>query len=102
MKVYVVTHCMDCDNSWASAVFLNKSDAEEWVRNQERDDADYSQGAGYPRSDIGSNDIDEFEIRESSDYTQKDIDGLRTNYGVLKGRGFLPPEGSNYWKVVDK
>lgn len=102
MTVYVVTYIMDCDNQWVSAVFMNKPDAEEWVRNREKDNDEYSVACGSHPSKSSSHEIDEFELRQSPQYSSDDVSGLRINYEkVLKPRGFVPGEDSNYKLVVE-
>lgn len=102
MTVYVVTYIMDCDDQWVSAIFMNKSDAEEWVRNQEKDNDEYKVACGSHPSKSSSHEIDEFEVRQSSAYSSDDVNGLRLNYEkVLKKIGFVPSEDSNYKLVAE-
>lgn len=102
MTIYVVSHIMDCDNQWVTAVFTNRCDAVEWVRNQEKDDDEYSVACGSHPSKSSSHEIDEFEVRQSPAYSLDDVNGLRLNYEkVLRKIGFVPGEDSNYKLVVE-
>ena len=104
MKVFVVSRIQDCDNQWVEAVFYRKEDVDVWIENQQKDYAEYRVGSGaWYGGDTGCYDIEELEVRESPSYTTQDIEGLRVNYeGVLKPRGWIPPEGSNYRLVTEK